>query len=184
MVPGHFSTTNNLIQGIEEFINVHHSNPEPQASPLNPTGRSGTLHVIHRLDESSNESSVQVQRLQKELVEKENRIKELEARETFFTQEMDRIQKNVDELKEQLERYSRRNPPPGSANPSPGSGSSPSDPGTSETPELSSSVIQHFNTLGIDLKTFYNQMIKGDSILPPFEELPREFQRHKSQQAI
>ena len=70
-----------LIQGIEEFINVHHSNPEPQASPLNPTGRSGTLHVIHRLDESSNESSVQVQRLQRELVEKENRIKELEARE-------------------------------------------------------------------------------------------------------
>ena len=84
MVPDHFSTTNNLIQGIEEFINVLHSNPEPQVSPLNPTGRSGTLHVIHRLDESSNESSVQVQRLQRELVEKENRIKELEARETFF----------------------------------------------------------------------------------------------------
>ena len=84
MVPDHFSTTNNLIQGIEEFINVHHSNPEPQSSPPNPTGSSGTLHVIHRLDESSSESSMQVQRLQRELVEKEHRIKELEARETFF----------------------------------------------------------------------------------------------------
>ena len=205
MVPDHFSTTNNLIQGIEEFINVHHSNPEPQSSPPNPTGSSGTLHVIHRLDESSNESSVQVQRLQRDLVEKEHRIKELEARETFFTQKMDRIQRTGDELKEQLERYSRRNPssgsanpsldsahpppgsanpspgsvhpPPGSANPSPGSGSSPP-----EAPDLSSRVIQHFNTLGIDLKTFYNQMIR-DSILPPFKELPREFQRHKSTRA-
>lgn len=54
---------------------------------------------------------------------------------------MNQIQRNVDELKEQLERYSRRNPPPGSANPSLGSGSSPSDPGTSETPELSSTSI-------------------------------------------
>ena len=32
-------------------------------------------------------------------MEKENRIKELEARETHFTQEIDRLQCNMDELK-------------------------------------------------------------------------------------
>ena len=32
-------------------------------------------------------------------------------------------------------------------------------------------VIRHFNTLGIDLRTFHNQMTKGDAILPPFKEL-------------
>ena len=102
---------------------------------------------------------------------------------------MDRIQRTVDELKEQLERYSRRNPSPGSAHPlpgsanlSPGSCSSPSNPGTSEAPDLA--VIQHFNTLGIDLKTFFNQMIKGDSILP-FKEVPRKIsatQKYQSSQ--
>ena len=59
MVPNHFSTTNNLIQGVEEFIKTYgvlnHRTPEAQISPLD-TGRTGTLHVIHRLDESSNSS--------------------------------------------------------------------------------------------------------------------------------
>ena len=195
MVPSHFSTTNNLIQGIEEFIKTCGRTPEAQVSPLDP-GRTGTLHVIHRLDESTNESSAEVQRLQKEVIEKENRIKELEAREARFTQEIDRLQCNMDELKERFESYCRRNSPSNYSNqPNDcGSGSHSSElcgSSQSETPEKSSAgsvlitqpVIQHFNTLGIDLKTFYYQMIKGDSILPPFAKLSGEFQRHKSTKA-
>ena len=106
--------------------------------------------MIHRLDESSNESSVEVQRLQRELVEKENRIKELEARETHFTQEIDRLQCNMDELKEQFESYCRRNEAPSHTNqvnqPSPsGTSGEPSSRSRgrsqSETPESTASSL-------------------------------------------
>ena len=115
--------------------------------------------MIHRLDESSNESSIEVQRLRRELVEKENRIKELEARETYFTQEMDRIQCNMDELEEQLESYySRCNPPPVGTNEpkASSSGSCPSEQHSrsgisqSETPESipsSSSSVEDYPAL-------------------------------------
>ena len=194
MVPNHFSTTNNLIQGIEEFIKtgvtgmVCRSTPGAQVSPLDP----GTLHVIHRLDESSNESSAEVQRLRREVVEKESRIKELEAREAHFTQELDRLQCNMDELKKQFESYCKRNHPTACGRCRRSSELCVCDSGASqsETPEsntgsilMTQEVIQHFNTLGIDLKTFYTQMIEGDSVLPPFAKLPGEFQRHKSTKA-
>ena len=108
----------------------------------------------------------------------------------------------MDELKEQFESYCKRNHPPGYISNQPkacgnssrssepcGSGSSQSETLESSTASSASSllmtqeVIQHFNTLGIDLKTFYTQMIKGDSILPPFVKRSGEFQRHKSTKA-
>ena len=74
-----------------------------QSQSLNPDGQ--TLHVIHRLDDSNNGGSAEIQRLQREVIEKHNRIKELEAREEHFTQEIDRLQCNMDDLKEQFEAY-------------------------------------------------------------------------------
>lgn len=202
MVPDHFSSTNDLIQGIEKFIKEHGGVDHRtfRSQPSLDTG--GTLHVIHRLDESSSDSGAEVQRLRKELIEKEKRINELETRESHFTQEIDRLQCNMDELKEQFENYCRRNEashhtspphPPGDNTCSNQSGephSSSRGSTQSETPGssvcglvMTPNVIQHFNTLGIDLKSFYSQMIKGDTILPPFNELPRDFQRHKSTKA-
>ena len=105
MVPNQFSSTNNLIQGVEEFIKTcvpSHGTPT-QSQSLNPDGQ--TLHVIHRLDDSNNGGSAEVQRIQREVIEKHNRIKELEAREEHFTQEIDRLQCNMDDLKEQFEAY-------------------------------------------------------------------------------
>jgi hypothetical protein len=205
MVPNQFSSTNNLIHGVEEFIKTCHQTPvqNPVQNPCRTLTSDGQiLHVIHRLDDSNNGSSAEVQRLQREVIEKDNRIKELEAMHEHFIKESDRLQCNIDALKEQFEAY-ERNHPAGSGNQSKAFGDSSSQPksfsGNSQTSGCSSEVgtesqssgglvmtqkvIQHFNTLGIDLRTFYNQMTKGDSILPPFKELPVEFQRHKSTKA-
>lgn len=48
---------------------------------------------------------------------------------------------------------------------------------------LSQAVVQHFNTLGIDLRKLYNQVEMGVAILKPFSQLPIEFQRNKSTKA-
>ena len=56
MVPDHFSSTNDLIQGIERFIKENGAvNHKTFNSPLD-TGSGRTLHMIHRLDESSSDS--------------------------------------------------------------------------------------------------------------------------------
>ena len=95
MVPNQFSSTSNLIQGVEEFIKtsvVNHGTPAQTRPPtLDSDGQ--TLHVIHKLDNSNNGSSAEFQRLQREVIEKDNRIKELEAREQYyFLKEVDRLQ--------------------------------------------------------------------------------------------
>ena len=56
---------------------VNHGTPaQTRCQTLDSDGQ--TLHVIHKLDDSNNGSSAEVQRLQREIVEKDNRIKELE----------------------------------------------------------------------------------------------------------
>lgn len=100
----------------------------------------------------------------------------------------------MDELKQQFENYCRRSvashhtSPPHPSTCSNQSGephsSSRETPGSSVCGlVMTLKVIQHFDTLGIDLKSFYSQMIKGDTILPPFNKLPGDFQRHKSTKA-
>ena len=130
----------------------------------------------------------------------------MEAREHRFTQQIDELGGDLLCLKAQVERYcvnvhvdggnSTTTAPGPISNHSGqqtnhGSESSPSQSSMQQASStmssgptiLSQTVIQHFNTLGIDLRKFYNQMEKGDKILQPFNKLSTEFQRNKSTKA-
>ena len=123
----------------------------------------------------------ELESLCKENREKTKCIEELEAREQRFVQQIGKLEGDLVSLKAQFERYCANmhcggNASTTSSTANPGLGHNSNHPGqqtsTSSSTQstmqqgstsqrsgvLSQAVIQHFNTLGIDLRKFYNQM--------------------------
>ena len=125
----------------------------------------------------------------------------MEAREQRFVQQIDKLEEDIVSLKAQFERYcaymhhrdntsTTTNTGLGHIFNNQGRQTSASSSTQSTVQQrrmspgvLSQAVIQHFSTLGIDLRKFFNQMEMGDELLKPFNQLPIEFQRNKSTKA-
>ena len=194
MLPeGTWVNTDSLIIAVESFIGCQPITPSMYHQPTGTHVHNespSTVTVVHRLGEPMDGTSCseqsELESLRKENQEKTERIEELEAQEQRFAQQVDKLEQDIVSLKAQLERYCANmhcggNPSmtniPANVGPvqqrstSPGSG------------VLSQAVTQHFNTLGIDLGKFFNQMETGDELLKPFNQLPIAFQRNKSTKA-
>lgn len=204
MLPdGTWINTDSLIKAVESFIACQLMTPTLAYQQQTYNDSPSTVTVVHRLgepmdDTSCNEQSELLENLRKENQEKTERIKELEAREQRFVQQIDKLEEDIVSLKAQFERYCanmhcRDN---ASTTTSAGLGHNSDNQGrqtsaSSSTVQqertspdiLSQAVIEHFNTLGIDLRKFFNQMEMGDEVLKPFNQLPIEFQRNKSTKA-
>ena len=192
MVPdGTWINTDSLIKAVESFILCQPSISSPTSHQQSATigvSPSSTITLVHRLGESidgiSDESELEQLRIENR--EKTKRIDKLEAREHRFTHQIDKLDGDLHCLKAQFERYCANMAisDTSSATTNPGhshnserqtnqmrveSGSS----GTTSTadrtegtsPGMPQTIVQHFNTLGIDLRKFYNQMEVGDAVL-------------------
>ena len=177
MVPdGTWINTDSLIKAVESFI--HSQTMSPTTSQTHNQSPS-TVTVVHCLgepmdgiscSEQSELESLHKENREKRMYWKIKRIEELEAQEQRFTHQIDKLEGDLLNLKARFERYCANmhvggNNSTTTANLNLGHNSNHPEQQTSASTStvqqgntspqsgvLSQAVIQHFNTLGIDLR--------------------------------